>query len=309
MNKLISIIVPIYNAEKYLENCLDSIVNQSYRNLEILLINDGSKDSSLEIINRYGKLDSRIRIFDDINHGVSHVRNKGLDEAKGDFIYFVDSDDWIERDALETLVKLAAEHDADMVTSKKQSVSSEKSRRKIGKDVVKIYTSSQYVELMTRPLGVFCFPWNRLIKRELFEGMRFIEGRVFEDLILMPHVVIKANKVIESQRRLYFYRRNYSSITRSRFSYKALDEMDGYISNVNFGDEIGNRIVVLYSIMFFHTKYYYYTLRVWWNRMNYKAYRKKYSKVTLWYWKRLFLLCRKSDGNPMPELLDRISNE
>lgn len=306
MDKLVSVIVPIYNAEKYLENCLDSIVGQSYENLEIILVNDGSKDGSLSIIERYGKKDNRIRILSDVNHGVSYVRNRGLDEAHGDYIFFVDSDDWIERDAIETLVRLSIEHGADVVTSKKQTVGSEKSRKKRSSDGIKVYTNAGYVELMARPMGVFCFPWSRLIKRELFDGMRFIEGRVFEDLILMPHVVYRANKVVESQRRLYYYRRNYSSITRSRFSYKALDEMDGYISNVNFGDDIGNKKVVLYSIMFFHTKYYYYTLRMWWNRMNYRAYRNKYSKVALWYWKRLFHLCKKIDGNPMPELLDRI---
>lgn len=306
MDKLVSVIVPIYNAEKYLERCLNSIVSQSYKHLEILLVNDGSTDSSPSIIEGFRAKDSRIRVFSDINHGVSYVRNKGLDEATGDYIFFVDSDDWIEKDAIEILVSLALEHGADVVTSKKQTVSGESSKRIRGRDGVKVYTSAEYVELMTRPMGVFCFPWSRLMKRELFDGMRFIEGRVFEDLILMPHVIYRANKVVESQRRLYCYRRNYSSITRSRFSYKAMDEMDGYVSNVNFGDEIGNKKVVLYSIMFFHTKYYYYTLRVWWNRMNYRAYRKKYSKVALWYWKRLFLFCRKCDGNPMPELVDRI---
>ncbi len=306
MDALVSVIVPIYNSGRYLGKCIDSILSQSYGRIELLLLDDGSEDESLDIIRHYASIDERVRVFSDANHGVSFVRNKGLDEARGDYILFVDSDDWIDEDAVRILLSLSVKHGADVVACRKNTVRADDSRLRRGWDRERIYRSEEYVELMTRPLGVFCFPWSRLIKRELFEGMRFIEGRVFEDLILMPHVIYKANKVVESQRRLFNYRRNLSSITRSRFSYKAMDEMDGYISNVNFGDEISNRKVVLYSIMFFHTKYYYYTLRVWWNHLDYKAYRDKYSKVARWYWKRLFLFCGKCEGNPMPCITDRI---
>jgi len=111
----VSIIVPIYNAEKVLSRCIDSILNQSYKNLEIILINDGSKDKSIDIIREYEKLDSRIKVINNSNKGVSETRNIGVSQATGEYIQFIDSDDYIELDMIEKTIKLIEKEDADCV--------------------------------------------------------------------------------------------------------------------------------------------------------------------------------------------------
>jgi len=114
-NRLVSIIIPIYNAEKYLEQCLDSVVNQTYKNLEIICINDGSKDDSLEILKKYTDNDNRIVMVNQDNHGISYTRNKGIETAKGDFLVFVDSDDWIDLNTVEIALDEAENNNADIV--------------------------------------------------------------------------------------------------------------------------------------------------------------------------------------------------
>ena len=108
---MISIIVPVYNAENWLKKCVDSIINQTYKDIEILLINDGSKDRSIDILKEYEKKDSRIRVFDKQNEGVSKTRNLGIKEAKGEFIQFVDCDDYIEENMCETMLHLISNSD------------------------------------------------------------------------------------------------------------------------------------------------------------------------------------------------------
>lgn len=120
--KLVSIIVPIYNTEKYLKKCIDSILVQTYDNLEVILVNDGSSDDSLNICKKYESFDSRIRIIDKKNGGLSSARNAGLDVCKGDYITFVDSDDYLEKEAIELLVKAGNQYHADIVSMKLKPV-------------------------------------------------------------------------------------------------------------------------------------------------------------------------------------------
>lgn len=115
MNKKVSIIVPVYNSEKYLERCIDSLINQSYHNIEIILINDGSSDNSLDILRKYSKLDKRIIIINQLNQGSNIARKKGLDYSTGEYIMFVDSDDWIELDAVSVLIKLLDKLEYDVI--------------------------------------------------------------------------------------------------------------------------------------------------------------------------------------------------
>lgn len=112
--KLISIIVPVYNVEKYLKECIDSVISQTYKNLEIILVDDGSTDKSGEICDEYSKKDSRIKVIHKENGGLSDARNVALDIAKGEYIGFVDSDDYVEKDMFETLYKLAEEHNTEI---------------------------------------------------------------------------------------------------------------------------------------------------------------------------------------------------
>ena len=115
MKSKVSIVVPIFNIEEYLEDCIKSIINQTYKNLEIILINDGSTDCSLKICKKFKKLDKRIVLIDKDNTGVSNTRNIGINSATGDYITFVDSDDWLELDAIENMVKLAYTQNCDII--------------------------------------------------------------------------------------------------------------------------------------------------------------------------------------------------
>ena len=115
MQELVSVIIPVYNVEKYLSKCLDSIVNQTYNNLQIILVNDGTKDNSLEICQNYQNKDSRIQVINKENGGLSSARNKGLEYAEGKYCLFVDSDDYVELDLIESAVSKMEEVNADMV--------------------------------------------------------------------------------------------------------------------------------------------------------------------------------------------------
>lgn len=115
INTLVSVIVPVYKVEKYLHRCIDSIINQTYKNLEIILVDDGSPDNCGKICDEYAEKDNRIKVIHKSNGGLSSARNAGLDVANGDYVYFVDSDDYIDTKLVEDNLNLAIEHDADMV--------------------------------------------------------------------------------------------------------------------------------------------------------------------------------------------------
>lgn len=112
---LISVIIPVYGVEKYIAQCLESVINQTYKNLEIIVVNDGTKDRSAEIAKKYAAQDSRIKVYDFENGGISVARNRGLEIATGDYISYIDSDDWLDKRMYETLLKSAIQNNADMV--------------------------------------------------------------------------------------------------------------------------------------------------------------------------------------------------
>lgn len=114
MEKLVSIIIPVYNVQEYLRKCLDSVINQTYKNLEIIIVNDGSTDNSFSICKEYAKKDPRIILLSQENRGLSNARNTGIKKISGNYIYFVDSDDWLRLDAIEESIALAIEYDADL---------------------------------------------------------------------------------------------------------------------------------------------------------------------------------------------------
>jgi len=129
---LVSVIVPVYNVEEYLGRCVDSILAQTYTNLEVILVDDGAKDSSGAICDEYAARDARVRVIHKENGGLSSARNAGIDAAKGDWLEFVDSDDWIEPDAVESMLTLALEHRTELVVAGRYDVKAKTGERKIG---------------------------------------------------------------------------------------------------------------------------------------------------------------------------------
>lgn len=207
---LVSVIVPCYNIETYLERCVDSIRRQTCRDLEILLVDDGSTDATGAICDRFAALDGRIRVFHKENGGSSSARNLGIDNARGQWLGFVDSDDWIEPEMYESLLRTAEERGARIVQA---------SRDEIGENGEKYPDVCPPPEQLTvcpardflRELLLHrgdCSFCTKLVKRELFEGRRFPEGKLNEDFFLLVNMLPEAGEICILPRQMYhvFYR-------------------------------------------------------------------------------------------------------
>ncbi len=205
-NKKISIIVPVYNMEKYLERCVDSILCQTYTNLEIILVNDGSSDSSPSICDKYAEADSRVKVVHKTNGGLSSARNAGLDVATGDYIGFVDSDDYISTDMYKVLAERLDNSDCEIANVMYVRVDDEGNTTpsKVPHNTDKVISACQFVrELMLHTGDVSVC--TKLFRTELFEGVRFSEEKLNEDLLFMLEVFTKVNKVSFVMHIGYYY--------------------------------------------------------------------------------------------------------
>lgn len=209
--KKISVIVPIYNVEKYLETCINSIINQTYKNLEIILVEDGSPDSCCAICNELAKKDNRIKVIHKQNEGLSNARNSGIKIATGDYISFIDSDDIIDTDMFEVLVKTLEENNAD-ISMCRFITFRENTKPKFKKsNVIKKYSSREAISsLLTGKLTSNM--WNKLYKKELFKDFRLESGVIFEDIIAMHQIFHKANIIVENKSECYGYMKRNDSI-------------------------------------------------------------------------------------------------
>ncbi len=184
---MISIIVPVYNAEEYLEKCLESLIHQTYTNIEIILINDGSRDHSLEICQKYAQEDKRIVVVSQENQGVSVARNNGLEHVLGDFICFVDADDYLDEDFCEKMLKKLQDTQVDVVMCSHRNVVYETQKyhkRSVGKRVVK----KDIINLLFDPEFDVVL-WAKLFRRNVFDGLRFPDGLIHEDTYLFVDIL------------------------------------------------------------------------------------------------------------------------
>lgn len=208
-NELVSVIVPIYNVEKYLKRCLDSIVNQTYKNIEIICIDDGSPDNSIDILRAFEKKDNRIKIIRQKNMGLSGARNTGIDIAKGKYIIFVDSDDYIELDMIELMLGRIKNSDIDLVVCgtanhigtivKKEELYNFK-KKEIKNGI--LYFKENY-KLKYR----FANCWNKMYKTEIIKSnnIEFPIGKLYEDLLFVFKYLINCKKVVIEPKALYNY--------------------------------------------------------------------------------------------------------
>lgn len=226
---MISIIIPVFNKEEYIEKCIDSIMSQSYANVEIILVDDGSTDHSLEICNKCKDIDDRISVYSKINGGVSSARNFGLDIARGSYIMFIDPDDYIHRDLIELLKNCIDEEMADIsycfawdVDEKKKSIDTKS--KESGKKYV-IDTAHFDWGGWTSHTTV----WGALFRKSVVEGIRFDETiSISEDTLFFGNCIKKADKVVCLDRALYYYFLNDSSITGQKYSSVKMDELRGW---------------------------------------------------------------------------------
>ena len=223
----ISIIIPIYNVEHYLSQCLDSVINQTYQNLEIILVNDGSIDNSAEICNKYAVLDERIKVIHKSNEGSAAARNEGLNIATGELIGFIDSDDIVALDFFEKLFKTLQENTADIAEC--GFIEFENHIPHISKSSL---TSNHYEEYDTEasiqayldgPLSVVV--WNKLYRKEVLKDIFFPKGKYIDDIFWTYKVFSNSAKTARIAEVLYFYRKHEDSITGRNYSLKRLDAL------------------------------------------------------------------------------------
>lgn len=219
----VSVIVPVYNVENYLAKCLDSLVNQTYQNIEILVVNDGSKDGSEEIIKQYSEQYSdKIKAFTKENGGLSDARNFGIDRATGDYFGFVDSDDYVAETMFEEMLGLAEKYDAEMVICNIQKVDE---YGNITQKLTQIPNMPEKIDLETN-FSVFSdlsyFACNKLFRKELFENKRFKEGVHFEDIQLIPQLLLECKTLAQTQNFHYQYLERTDSISKTHTE-KGLD--------------------------------------------------------------------------------------
>ena len=232
MKEKISVIVPIYNSEKYLNGCLDSILNSTYKNLEILLINDGSTDSSLDICKEYEKSDSRIRIISQENRGLSAARNTGIDNASSNYYVFIDSDDEIMPTMIEELYDLLIKKNADiaMCNFYYHRLSEQVKIRR-----TKTFSGNSKFQLLEQNyLLITTVQWNKIFRKEIFDDLRYPEGLYHEDEYIIHHELDKAKKIAFTNRKLYHYFNRESSITNRKDLKRNYDVVLAYVDKINF---------------------------------------------------------------------------
>lgn len=219
---LVTVIVPVYNVQPYIAYCLDSLVHQTYRNMEILLINDGSTDDSLRICRAYSRKDSRMRVITQKNQGLAGARNTGLDNASGDFIAFIDADDFVAADYIECLLQ-AFRDDTDISMCPLQVTGHyflppliQKHYRMEEIDAHTFFADSLQ---NTNDLSA-C---GKMFRRQCISPWRFPPGRLHEDIFIMADVVMSARKIVLGSTAGYFYVKRKGSITTSDFNRKKLD--------------------------------------------------------------------------------------
>ena len=213
---LISVIVPVYNVAAYLPRCIDSILAQTYANLEILLVDDGSTDDSGFICDEYAKKDTRIRVLHKENGGLSSARNAGLDAAAGQYIGFVDSDDWIEPEMYSQMLALMEKNDAQMVCAGRYDVDSETGEKTVGlcpdrEELVSGETLAGRIFLWDHCDSSAC---DKLCRRELFDGIRYPEGKTSEDIPVTYRLALKAQRVVLCDKPFYNYFHRSGSISK-----------------------------------------------------------------------------------------------
>ena len=216
MNK-ISIIVPVYNSQQHLEQCIESLVNQSYRNIEILLVDDGSTDGSLEIIENFAQHDQRIKVIVESNLGVAAARNTGLDHVTGDYICFVNSDDFVGKDYCQHLLNLCLKGNVEVAIGEYNYIDTRTSKYMIvmqpdpnDPQYNGVFTSQQWLENIDE-FGLYNplvnVLWGKIFKSSLFENIRFpINHKLDEDIVVIYQLILKADSIAFSNYRDYIYR-------------------------------------------------------------------------------------------------------
>lgn len=228
-NAKISVIVPIYKVENYLEKCITSIINQTYKNLEIILVDDGSPDRCGDICDKFAKMDNRIKVIHKENGGLSSARNSGIDISTGDYISFIDSDDWISNDLYETLITiLNEENDIDIIEYKSKEVSEREINLKIyDTKSYEIFNNEGALKSHFNSKYFYISACSKIYKKNLFDNIKFPIGKLAEDLHTTYKLFYKARKLAYIDYTGYYYYRRPDSIMGTSSPKLIIDVFEG----------------------------------------------------------------------------------
>lgn len=236
MKDLVSVVVPIYNVEKYLNRCIKSIVQQTYRCLEIILVDDGSLDQCPHICDEWREKDNRVRVIHKSNGGLSDARNVGLSVATGEYIAFVDSDDWVHESFIEQLYNAVKKYKVSIAACDVRLVYGEYQQNITSNPFIEIFEREDALCTLIDGKMFRAVAWNKLYHRELLEKEKFEIGRYHEDEFFTYRILGKVSKMAFVNAELYYYFQREGSIMNS-VSYKHLDSLDAYIDRINYFKE------------------------------------------------------------------------
>lgn len=240
MEAMISVVVPIYNVGKYLAKCIESVSAQTYKNLEIILVNDGSTDDCGNICDDYAKKDQRIKVIHKINGGLSDARNAGIEIAKGQYIGFVDSDDYINANMYERLVNIMKTDNSEIAVCNYSLVYEETEKNIFEKNdfddnYLLIDNKNKLIEYaMKNNYDTFTVAWNKVYLRELFNDIRYPKGKIHEDVFTTYKLLYKAQKISYTKDAMYYYLQRETSIMGQKFNEKRLHRLDALQEQLKF---------------------------------------------------------------------------
>ena len=212
---LITVIVPVYNVEPYLPRCIDSVLSQSYRNIEVLVVDDGSTDGSPSLCDYYAEHDDRVRVVHEPNRGLSEARNTALNLMRGSLVTMVDGDDWLAPEALTTLSEAIVAHDADVAVGRWQLVPDGENPAPPASPTrpAKVFTRDEAIDEVFYQGVLTNSSCSRLFKSEIFQSLRYEPGLLYEDLALVYDILLQTQRVVYTPALVYYYRQRPDSIT------------------------------------------------------------------------------------------------
>ncbi len=262
--ELVSIIVPVYNVENYLERCLNSIVAQTYKNMEIILVNDGSKDNSKEICKKFQKSDNRIKYIEQENQGLSAARNNGLNASKGKYVIFIDSDDFVNINFVKELYMALINTNSDIaICNYKKVFDSTVDMYKKDNGLIQSFTGkNKFYNLYNDKSTITTVAWNKIYKREIFKNTKYPVGKVHEDEFVIYDVLNNAKKITYTSCEYYYYFQRENSIT-AKYNKKRLDILEAFDNRLKVFSNTNEKM--LYSYTLYN---YFYQLVYQYNMMN-----------------------------------------
>jgi glycosyltransferase involved in cell wall biosynthesis len=276
--ELVSVIVPVYKVEKYLERCVKSIAGQTYKNLEIVLVDDGSPDACPKMCDNFAKQDTRIKVIHKQNGGLSDARNVGIENSTGKYLLFVDSDDYIELSAVEILYNNLKTYDADISFSDFAYVYDDNEGEKVTGNKTTIYDKNSSLMQFVETHGVvFVTAWLKLIKREVLGNIRFPVGRLHEDEFTTYKIFTNSTKSVYTSDTLYRYYQRSGSIMQSKNIKNEIDILDAHLGKLEF---VKNNVPEIYEN--FATRFFYFLIypymRIFSSKLVSKDKQKEYKK-------------------------------